>query len=223
MDKKEFIKKFAAGLFLLIGIGLIFVFIFTIGKDKGIVQQKFKVVVLFRNVGGLIEGAPIRLSGVNVGTVGSIDFLEENIQGRRVKVTLNVYDKYKRQLDQSARFAVQTEGILGEKLVEIRVAENGEKLNLNEPIIGEDPLDVQGLAEVFAGAAESFTKTSHELSQIDIVELSRVMKESSEALSETANGVNAMMKDLKAVTQKSKRLLDRIEQRIIDGNLFKVF
>ena len=91
MDKKELIRKFAAGLFLLIGIGLIFVFIFTIGKDKGFVQQKFKVVVLFRNVGGLIEGAPIRLSGVNVGTVGNIDFLEGNIQGRRVKVTLNIY------------------------------------------------------------------------------------------------------------------------------------
>ncbi|OGW97736.1 MAG: hypothetical protein A2Z81_05175 [Omnitrophica WOR_2 bacterium GWA2_45_18] len=223
MDKKELIRKFAAGLFLLIGIGLIFVFIFTIGKDKGFVQQKFKVVVLFRNVGGLIEGAPIRLSGVNVGTVGNIDFLEGNIQGRRVKVTLNIYEKYKKQLDKIARFAVQTEGILGEKLVEITVAENGGKLNLNEPIIGEDPLDVQGLAEVFAGAAESFTKTSQELSQIDIVELSQVMKESSAALLETANGVNAIMKDLKVVTQKSKRLLDRIEQRIIEGNLFKVF
>ena len=32
-----------------------------------------------------------------------------------------------------------------------------------------------------------------------------------------------MMFELKDISRKTKRLLDRIEQRVIEGNLFKVF
>ena len=52
---------------------------------------------MFTHVGGLTEGAPTRLAGVTVGTVGSIDFLPEPIEGRRIKVSLNIFDKYKNQ------------------------------------------------------------------------------------------------------------------------------
>ena len=121
------------------------------------------------------------------------------------------------------RFAIKTEGILGEKLVEIYVVDSTGKIDFNQPILGEDPLDVQDLAEVFARAAESFTKTSEEMSEIDMVELSEIMSESSRALLITAKGINRIMDELEEIVQKSKRLLDRVEQRIIEGSLFKVF
>jgi len=94
---------------------------------------------------------------------------------------------------------------------------------LNEPIIGEDPLDVQDLAEVFAGAAQSFTETAEQLSQIDLLTLTEVMGETSAALLVTSEGINDIMSELQDITRKSKRLLDRVEQRVIDGNLFRVF
>lgn len=221
--KKEFAKKFFAGMFLILGIILIFVFIFTIGKDKGLAQKKFQIAVMFNHVGGLIEGAPVRLSGVTVGNVATIDFLAEEIQGRRVRVTLNIFNKYKKQLERSTRFAIKTEGILGEKLIEIYSENNVEQISLDQPIIGVDPLDVQDLAPVFITAAESFTKTADEMSQINMVELTDVMRESSEALLETSEGINAIISELDDIAKKSRRLIDRIEQKVIDGDLFKVF
>ena len=223
MDKKELTKELLAGLFFFLGIFLLVTFVIILGGNKGLAQSKFQVTVLYRNVGGLMEGAPVRLSGVNVGTVDRVEFLNREFDGRRVAVTLNILSKYRKQLENNLRFTIQTEGILGEKLIEIDVLREGPKVDLKNPVIGEDPLDVEDMAEVFAKAAESFTATADQLSQIDVVGLSKVMEHSSESLLITSRGINEIMEELQEITKKTKRLLDRVEQKVIEGNLFKVF
>ncbi|MBI3617689.1 MAG: hypothetical protein HY210_05680 [Candidatus Omnitrophica bacterium] len=79
------------------------------------------------------------------------------------------------------------------------------------------------MAEVFAKAAESFTATADQLSKIDVVGLSRVLEDSSRSLLVTSRGINEIMEELQEITKKTKRLLDRVEQKVIEGNLFKVF
>lgn len=223
MERKEFVRQFSAGLFFLLGVFLIFVFIFTIGKDKGFSRPKFQVTVLFRDVGGLGEGAPVRLAGVNIGNVEKVDFLEESRDNRRVFVRLNIYSRFKRQLEKSTAVAIRTQGVLGEKMVEIYVVEGEKPLDINQPIIGAEPFDVQDLAMTFANAAQSFTQMSHEISQINMVELSKTMQETSRALMMTSQGMSVILIELDDMTLKAKRLLDRFEQKLIEGELFKVF
>lgn len=197
MEKRDFVKRLYAGIFFVIGVVLIFVVILAIGIEKGFTQPKFQMTVLFREVGGLSVGAPIRRSGVNVGTVGSIDFIDEKIEGRGVRVVLNIFARYRKQLEKSSRFAIKTEGILGEKLIEISAEESGNKIDLNRPVIGEDPLDVQDLAEAFGDTAVSLTETS--------------------------KAINSAIKELRTASRTMKRLLNRIEERVIEGDLFKFF
>lgn len=197
MEKRDFVKRFYAGIFFIIGIALILAVIFAIGIEKGMTQPKFQVKVLFRDIGGLSVGAPIRLSGVNVGTVGKIDFVEEKNEGRGVLVTLNIFRRYRKQVEKSVRFAIKTEGLLGGKIVSITADELNRKIDLSQMIIGEDPLDVQDLAEAFGDTAVSLT--------------------------ETTKGINSIIEELQQISKTSKRLLNRIEERIIEGNLFKVF
>lgn len=197
MDKKDFVKRLYAGIFIVIGIALISVIILAIGMEKGMTQPKFQVNVLFREVGGLTVGAPIRLSGVNIGTVGKIDFLDEKMDGRGVVVTMNVFRRYRKQLEKGSKVAIKTEGILGGKLIDISTEDRSNRIDLAKPIIGEDPLDVQDLAESFGDTAKSLTATSKD--------------------------INALLTETQYISKTSKRVLDRIEQRIIEGNLFKVF
>ena len=138
-------------------------------------------------------------------------------------MTLNILSKYRKQLENNLRFTIQTEGILGEKLIEIDVLREGPKVDLKNPVIGEDPLDVEDMAEVFAKAAESFTATADQLSKIDVVGLSSVLEDSSQSLLITSRELNELMEELQEITKKTKRLLDRVEQKVIEGNLFKVF
>ena len=223
MEKSMFYKNFLSGIFFLGGIILVIGIIFMIGKDSGFSQPKFHVQVLFRDVGGLIEGARVQLAGVNVGSVSDIRFLDKKIDGRRVKVEVSILNRYKKQLNQNVRFSIKTEGILGDKLVEIHSDENGPQVDLSQPVIGEDPLDVQDLAQVFSNAAESFTNTSNDFSKVDVVRLSKVLEETARSLIITSKGLNTILTELNYISIKSKRLLDRLEQKIIDGDLFKVF
>ena len=197
MEKRDFVKRLYAGMFFVIGIVLICVVILAIGIEKGMTQPKFQTKVVFHEVGGLSVGAPIRLSGVNIGTVGRIDFLDEKIEGRNVLVTLNVFKRYKKQLEKAFQIAIKTEGLLGGKLIDITTEGREEPIDLTKTIIGEDPLDVQDLAEAFGDTAVSLTESS--------------------------KAINSIIEELKQISRTSKRLLNRIEERIIEGNLFKVF
>ncbi|MBF0619435.1 MAG: MCE family protein [Candidatus Omnitrophica bacterium] len=197
MAKDDGLKQFFAGLFFLLGIGLIAGVIYFIGVQKGFTQPQFDVVVIFDKVGGLTEGAPVRLSGVTVGTVKAIDFLNEEVMGRSIKVTLDILKKHEVPVQKSTKVVVQTEGVLGAKYVEISHEPGQPVLDLSKPILGEPMLDVYDLAEVLQDTATSFNASMH--------------------------GINTMMLELKYISRKSKRVLDRIEQRVIDGNLFKVF
>ena len=197
MEQNDFIKKFIAGLFFILCLGGIAVVVFVIGVEKGLTQPKFTMTVVFTKVGGLMAGAPVRLSGVTVGTVRDIGFLDQELAGRDVEVKLNLYSKYQKQLFKSVKFAIITEGVLGEKFVEITTSPGFRRTDLSRPVIGVDPLDVQNLTETFGDAAGS--------------------------LLETSRSINEMIREIKDVSGSMKRLMNRLEQRVIEGNLFKVF
>jgi phospholipid/cholesterol/gamma-HCH transport system substrate-binding protein len=197
MEQNDFIKKFIAGLFFILCLGGIAVVVFVIGVEKGLTQPKFEMTIVFTKVGGLVAGAPVRLSGVTVGTVRDIGFLDQELAGRDVEVKLNVYSKYQKQLFKSVKFAIITEGVLGAKFVEITTSPGFRRTDLSRPVIGVDPLDVQNLTETFGDAAGS--------------------------LLETSRSINEMIREIKDVSGSMRRLMNRLEQRVIEGNLFKVF
>ena len=197
MDHKLSFKKIAAGLFFVTGLVLAGVSVFFIGLDRGLTQPKFTVIALFDEVGGLVEGAPIRVSGVNVGVVGAVDFLDGPIEGRSLKVSMNIFKKYEFQFRKCSRVSIKTEGVLGQKLVEISEDHNRKVFDLTKPIIGENPLDVEDMAGVITRTALSLQKTS--------------------------DGVNDVMGEWKIISRKVRRLLNRVEDKLIDGDLFKIF
>lgn len=197
MEKKDSFKKFWAGVFFIACVMVIVTAIFVIGVERGFTERKIGMTVLFREVGGLVEGAAVRLSGVTVGTVSKIDFLPEDVAGRSVRVRLSLFRKFEKQLHRSAHFAIMTEGILGDKVVEIRTTADPVRPDLTQPVIGDDPLDVQNLAEKFGSAAQSLQRTS--------------------------DSVNGLADNIEDVSVELRRVLLRIEEKVMEGNLFKVF
>ena len=192
-----YFKKIAAGLFFIVFVALIAVSIFIIGIDQGLTEPKFQVIVLFNQVGGLVEGAPIRISGVNVGVVGSVDFLSEPINKRSLKVRLNIFKKYEFEFGKCSKISIRTEGVLGQKLIEISEDHSLKVFDPSAPIIGEDPLDVEDMAAVITSTAVSLQSTSQ--------------------------SVREVLHEWKYISIKAKKLFNRVDEKLLEGNLFKVF
>jgi len=190
-------KKIAAGLFFVICLGLIIVSIFIIGIDRGLTEPKFQVIVLFNQVGGLVEGAPIRISGVDVGVVGAVDFLTQPIEGRSLKVRMDIFKKYEFEFRKCTKVSIRTEGVLGQKLIEISEDHSLRAFDPTAPIIGEDPLDVEDMAAVITSTAVSLQATSQ--------------------------GVQDVLHEWKYISIKTKKILNRVDEKLLDGSLLKVF
>lgn len=224
MKKNDLAQRALAVFFFFGGIMLLLGVILLIGKDKGLIEPKFQVTVLYKDVGGLIEGAPVRILGVNVGNVAQIGFLSEAVNGHRVKVVLNIMSKFRPQLEgRRAEYAIKTEGVLGQKLVEVYIDDKGVPDDMNEPIFGAESVNVDDLAKVFAEAAQSFTQTSTRLSELDVHLLSSALEEAVRSMSDTARQMKFVLNETRYLTIKLKRLMNRTEQKLIEGNLFKVF
>jgi phospholipid/cholesterol/gamma-HCH transport system substrate-binding protein len=98
------------------------VLIFMMSGTGGWLTRKIVLKAYFDNAGGLREGAPVRLSGVDIGNVTGIRI----INGKPltpVEVTMKVNTKYSFNLRKDSVALLSTAGVLGETFVDIDSAE----------------------------------------------------------------------------------------------------
>ncbi len=69
--------KIKIGIFTLVGICVLVMGIFLIGKKQNLFGDTFSIYGTFKNVGGLQVGNNIRFAGINVGTVENIKIINE--------------------------------------------------------------------------------------------------------------------------------------------------
>jgi len=106
-------------------VGLVLVFAIAVmfwaslgGGGTSIFDPKGQFECYFKNVSGLVSGAPVWMSGVEIGNVRSLKFV--NLDSlRQVKVTCKVKKSIWEMLTENARVQLGTIGILGDKYVEV--------------------------------------------------------------------------------------------------------
>ncbi len=154
MNSQEKNFELKVGLFVFIGIIMLFVIVFSIGKIY-IFQPGYKIRVLFNFAGGLSDAAPVRLAGVNAGEVDKIKiFYDDDMMRTRVEVT--AWIKKNVSIEKDAIVRVNTLGMLGEKYMEIipGTREAG-FIEENGILVGEDPIMMDELAEDLKDLADS--------------------------------------------------------------------
>jgi phospholipid/cholesterol/gamma-HCH transport system substrate-binding protein len=82
------------------------------------------VYVSFQNPGGLVAGAPVRISGVKVGKVSEIEFVG-GLDGRPghsdalIRVTAKIEKRYAGAVHDDARWFVTAQGVIGEPFLAV--------------------------------------------------------------------------------------------------------
>lgn len=118
--EKNIKTQVKVGIFVSAGIILSMFVIFMLDGKKSLFESSMMLFVKFKDISGLRSGATVSLAGVNVGTVTDIRF-PESIDDKMVVVELEVQEKYKSRIRQDSEAAIMTQGLLGDKMVFIKV------------------------------------------------------------------------------------------------------
>ena len=70
--------KIRLGIFVTLGLLILFVIIFFIGTNQNLFSSKFKISSNFKNVSGLQVGGQVRFSGIAVGTIENINIVNDS-------------------------------------------------------------------------------------------------------------------------------------------------
>lgn len=112
-------REAKVGVFVLAGLVIAGIVVFLIGDERRIFERHVTYSVVFRNVQGLKPGAPIRMGGIDIGTVRSVGYGQDP-KDDRLYVDLNVVRAESVRIREDAVAAVANKGLLGDKMIEVK-------------------------------------------------------------------------------------------------------
>ena len=135
-------RNLKVGLFVLFGIALLSGIVFLIGDSRRFWDPKVTYKTSFGDVSGLKVGAPVRMGGVDVGTVTHVGH-SNNPQDARIYVSMSVVKSEAERIRTDCIARVANKGLLGDKMIEISVSTTtgAPELGSNDPVKSEDPTD----------------------------------------------------------------------------------
>lgn len=110
------------GLVLLLALVILGFGIFFIGNIGDVFGTRYRLVTLMESAAGLVPGAPVQVAGQNVGQVDRVEFIrpeERPETGEAVAVWLGVNVSIRDQIRADSRARVRTQGLLGDRLIDI--------------------------------------------------------------------------------------------------------
>ncbi|HVO80037.1 MAG TPA: MlaD family protein [Terriglobales bacterium] len=113
-------SQLKVGLTVLVACITLAVLIFLMSGTGGMFTRKIIVRSYFDNAGGLREGAPVRLAGVDIGNVTRIRVVSDPSKKLTpVEVTMKVSTQYRETLRTDSVTSLSTAGVLGETYIDI--------------------------------------------------------------------------------------------------------
>lgn len=138
---KEISRNIRLGALVITGACLLIVSLYLIGVKQNLFGSTFRIHAKFHNVNGLMSGNNVRFSGINVGTVESVEIIDDS----SVNVTMVIEEKVRIYIKKNSIASVGTDGLMGNKLVNInsyknhsKSIEEGDVLKTNRPIETEE-------------------------------------------------------------------------------------
>ncbi len=136
--------EFRVGIFVSLALVVGSLVVFAIGSRSSMFVSRIDYRAIFANVDGLRPGSPVRMAGIDVGTVDDVHFLPDG----RCEVILRIRESESRFITAESVATIGSKGLLGDKLVDVTPG-SGDPIPPN----GEIPTGAAGGLFAAAGTA----------------------------------------------------------------------
>jgi phospholipid/cholesterol/gamma-HCH transport system substrate-binding protein len=136
-----------------------------IGKNRNLFGSTFTMKAVLSNVNGLVAGNNVRFKGIDVGTVKSITLLNDS----SIYVTLTIDNDMKPYIKQNAMASVGTDGLMGNKLVNINsVPGTSPTVEEGSVIQSLKPIETDEMLRTLSTTNENLERISHNLREVTV-------------------------------------------------------
>jgi phospholipid/cholesterol/gamma-HCH transport system substrate-binding protein len=148
------------GIFILSGILLIVITLFLIGKNQHLIGSHYTLRTHLRNVAGLRIGNNVRYAGIEVGTVKTIEIINDTT----VEVTMLINKNMKTVIRKNALASLGADGLMGNKVVNIVPVEGGEELAVDNALLASQrSVEFDDILRTLASTGENINVISSDL------------------------------------------------------------
>lgn len=142
MNRKIRWEEVRVGIFVVASVAILSIAVVMLGERTEFFAGKTLIRTFLPNVGGLKTGAPVWLSGVEVGNVEDIRFTDPD-QGGQIEVTLGIRRNVLNLVRKDSIAYLSTKGLLGDKIISISMGSTGgPPIEAGGTIAGRAPEDI---------------------------------------------------------------------------------
>lgn len=159
-------SELRVGLTVLIASITLAILIFLMTGTTGLFTPKILVHAYFDNAGGLRNGAPVRLQGVDIGNVTNVRIVPGHPQSP-VETTMKLSTKYAFNLRKDSVASLATAGVLGEVYIDIDSAQaKGPQAAEGDTLAVRDTPDIQDVVRSSQGTLQNMDALLKRLDRI---------------------------------------------------------
>lgn len=218
-DSRARALQFRVGLFILIALVAFLGMIYMLGARSRLFEARYTLHADFSEVGGLADGATVRLAGVQIGRVTEVHLPGE--PGGKVRIDMSIAKQYATRIRKDSVARIETQGLLGDKIIEITVGTaQAPPAQPGEVLVARDPTDIgqimnEGAATVknVAALAEGLKAITEELNKSNIVQdAAATLKTARSATEQISRDAGQVLTEARGITRQASRIVDRIEK-----------
>ena len=133
------VNKIKLGIFVLSGITFLILGLYYIGSKRNIFHSTINVRATFNNVDGLLPGNNVRFNGINIGTVSEVTAIADT----SIKVDFTIDKDVTKYISVYAIASIGTDGLLGNKLVNIICEKNGQSVKEGDELLSQNSIRME--------------------------------------------------------------------------------
>ena len=200
-ERSDLGKKLRVGVFVLVALVVGIGMVYALGARARLFEARYTVHADFSEVGGLNEGATVRLAGVQIGRVKAVNLPSE--PGGKVRVDLAIAKQFANRVRKNSVARIETQGLLGDRIVEITVGTaDAPPTKDGDVIVACDPTDFTKIVSQGADTVKSVAALAESLkTTADTLRQSKLIEDASATLAST-----------RKVTDRVARMVDEVEK-----------
>jgi phospholipid/cholesterol/gamma-HCH transport system substrate-binding protein len=219
------------GIFVIAGLFFLVLLLYMIGKNQNLFGSTFILKARFENASGLMPGNNVRFAGINAGTVKEVVVLNDTT----VEVTMFIKTKMQQFIRKNAEASVGSDGLMGNKLVNITstktpsaLVEENDILLSGKSMDTEEMLKTLGstnedLSEIVSGLKTTVSRLNNSSALWQVLNDNSLPQNLRISLTNVKNstaGMNQMIGDLQTVVDNVRSGKGTIGALLVDTSLY---